>query len=76
MLSTGTKAPDFTLFATPDQKISLKEFVGEKSLSFAFFYPADWSPGVRRSGRSLYNETLSFFHKHNADLIGISCDGK
>ena len=73
MLSTGTKAPDFTLFATPDQKISLKEFKGKRVI--LAFYPADWSP-VCGDQMSLYNETLSFFHKHNADLIGISCDGK
>ena len=25
---------------------------------------------------ALYNETLGFFHKHNAEVIGISVDGK
>lgn len=73
MLATGTQAPDFTLYATPDQKIRLSEFVGKKII--LAFYPADWSP-VCGDQMALYNETLSFFHKHNAEVIGISVDGK
>ena len=39
------------------------------------FYPADWSP-VCGDQMALYNEMLSFFRKHNAELIGISVDSK
>ena len=62
-----------SLSATPDQKISLSEFRGKKVISA--FYPADWSP-VCGDEMALYNETLKFFHKHNAELFGISVDGK
>jgi peroxiredoxin len=72
MLKIGTKAPDFSLSATPDQKISLKEFKGKKII--LAFYPADWSP-VCGDQMALYNEMLNYFHKHNAELIGISVDG-
>jgi peroxiredoxin len=73
MLIEGTTAPDFELFATPDQKIQLSE-LGNKKIILAF-YPADWSP-VCGDQMALYNEILSDFTQHNAQLIGISVDSK
>jgi peroxiredoxin len=64
MLKKNDVAPDFELFATPDQKCSLEEFRG-KNVILAF-YPADWSP-VCGDQMSLYND---------AQLLGISVDGK
>ena len=73
MLQKGDKAPDFQLFATPDQRISLKELKG-KNVILAF-YPADWSP-VCSDQMALYNEMLPYFKKYNAQLFGISVDSK
>ena len=73
MLKKGEKAPDFTLYATPDQKIVLSELKG-KNVILAF-YPADWSP-VCSDQMALYNETLKYFSKHDAMLLGISVDSK
>jgi peroxiredoxin len=73
MLTTGTSAPDFSLFATPDQKVSLSDFKGKRVI--LAFYPADWSP-VCGDQMGLYNEMLSYFSKLNAQLVGISVDGK
>lgn len=73
MLAVGTKAPEFSLFATPDQKISLSEFRGKRVI--LAFYPADWSP-VCSDQMALYNEMLKYFHKLNAEVLGISVDGK
>jgi peroxiredoxin len=73
MLTPGTTAPDFSLYTTPDQKITLAQLKGKKVI--LAFYPADWSP-VCGDQMALYNETLKFFHKHNAELIGISVDSK
>jgi len=73
MLQIGTTAPDFSLFTTPDQKINLSQLKGKKVI--LAFYPADWSP-VCGDQMALYNETLKFFHKHNAEMIGISVDSK
>jgi peroxiredoxin len=73
MLSIGTLAPDFALYTTPDQKISLSELKGKRVI--LAFYPADWSP-VCGDQMALYNEVLSFFQRHNAALIGISVDSK
>ena len=73
MLTKNDLAPDFELYATPDQKCSLQEFRG-KNVILAF-YPADWSP-VCGDQMSLYNEMLKYFKKYNAELLGISVDGK
>jgi peroxiredoxin len=73
MLPVNTQAPDFSLFTTPDQKISLSQLRGRKVI--LAFYPADWSP-VCGDQIALYNETLKLFHRHNAEVIGISVDSK
>jgi peroxiredoxin len=72
-LEAGTHAPDFTLLSTPDQAVSLHEFQGRPVI--LAFYPADWSP-VCGDQMSLYNEILSEFKRFNAQLFGISVDGK
>lgn len=73
MLDINITAPDFELHATPDQKLSLSELKG-KNVILAF-YPADWSP-VCGDQMALYNEMLRYFAKYNAEILGISVDGK
>jgi peroxiredoxin len=73
MLAIGTKAPEFSLSSTPDQKVQLSQLKGKKVI--LAFYPADWSP-VCSDQMALYNEVLKLFHKHNAEVIGISVDSK
>ena len=72
LLEPGTLAPDFTLHVTPDQKLSLSELRGQPVI--LAFYPADWSP-VCGDQMALYNECLSEFQKHHAEMVGISVDG-
>lgn len=71
-LAVGTKAPDFTLPTTPDQKVSLSEFLGRNVV--LVFYPADWSP-VCGDQLALYNELREQFEDLNASLMGVSVDG-
>ncbi|WP_158976476.1 redoxin domain-containing protein [Cellulophaga sp. L1A9] len=73
MLQKNDSAPNFTLYATPDQKISLSEMIG-KNVILAF-YPADWSP-VCSDQMALYNETLKYFKQYDAEIFGISVDSK
>ena len=72
VLRPGTPAPDFSLHSTPDQSVSLGDFRGRPVI--LAFYPADWSP-VCGDQMALYNEILSEFRDHNAELLGISVDG-
>ena len=71
-LAAGTPAPDFTLSVTPDQRIALSELRGRPVI--LAFYPADWSP-VCGDQMALYNQVLPEFHRHGAELLGISVDG-
>ena len=73
ILSKGNAAPDFELYATPDQKLSLSDLRGKPVI--LAFYPADWSP-VCGDQMALYNETLKLFRKHKAEVIGLSVDSK
>ncbi|GCE30483.1 hypothetical protein KDA_59670 [Dictyobacter alpinus] len=71
VLPAGTPAPDFTLPAGPDKKVSLSDFRGQPVV--LVFYPADWSP-VCGDQVALYNEILPEFQNFNAQILGISVD--
>jgi peroxiredoxin len=60
------------LRVAPDQDFTPSDLRG-KPVVLAF-YPADWSP-VCGDQVTLYNEVLPEFHKHDAELLGISVDG-
>ena len=70
-LPSGTLAPDFYLDSTAGRPFSLNDFRGQPVI--LAFYPADNSP-VCSSQLALYNEALSLFEEHNAQLLGISID--
>ena len=71
-LPPGKRAPEFNLHTTPDQAVALDDFKGKRLI--LVFYPADWSP-VCGDELAIFNEVLPEFHKHNAELVGISVDG-
>jgi peroxiredoxin len=71
-LAAGTRAPEFELNTTPDQRIALSAFHGRPVV--LVFYPADWSP-VCGDQLALYNELLPEFRKHDAQVLGVSVDG-
>lgn len=73
MLATGIMAPGFSLYAGPDNLLSLEDYRGQKVI--LAFYPADWSP-VCGSQMNLYNEMEDYFTQFNAQLIGISVDSR
>jgi peroxiredoxin len=72
VLKPGVQAPEFSLVATPDQKISLSDLRGRPVV--LVFYPADWSP-VCSDQLALYNELKPEFSEFQAQIIGISVDG-
>jgi peroxiredoxin len=72
ILKPGSKAPNFTLKSTPDQSVSLRDFLGRPVV--LAFYPADWSP-VCSDEMGLYAQVMPEFKKFNAEVLGISVDG-
>ncbi len=71
-VAAGVRAPDFSLLATPDQRVALTDFRGTPVV--LAFYPADWSP-VCGDQMALYNQVLPEFRRLGAQLLGISVDG-
>jgi peroxiredoxin len=71
-LKPGTQAPEFSLPAAPERRISLAELRGRPVV--LAFYPADWSP-VCGDQMALYNEVLPELAKLGAQLLGVSVDG-
>lgn len=71
LLRPGAAAPDFTLSATPEQKVTLSDFRGQNVV--LVFYPADWD-SICGDQLALYNELLPIFRKRGVQLLGISVD--
>lgn len=72
LLQPGVPAPNFKLKSSDGEEISLSQFRGQPVI--LAFYPADWSP-VCGDQVGLYNEVLSLFEEHSAQLLAISVDG-
>jgi peroxiredoxin len=72
LLKPGVLAPEFSLKATPDQRLALSDFRGQPVV--LAFYPADWSP-VCGDQMGVYNQLLDEFRNYDAQLMGISVDG-
>ena len=73
MLPLETPAPDFSLFSTTGEDVSLSQYRGKRIL--LVFYPADWSP-VCGDQLALYNEMSQIFDSNNTQLLAISVDGR
>ena len=71
ILPAGAPAPDFSLLATPDQRLALSELRGRPVV--LVFYPADWSP-VCGDELGVFNAALPLFKPKQAQVLGISVD--
>jgi peroxiredoxin len=69
----GARARDFTLPDGDGKPVELRDYRG-KNVVLAF-YPADWSP-VCTSELALIQETLDEIREYNAEVIGVSVDGR
>lgn len=70
-VSLGKKVPDFTLPATGDQEISLKQLKGRNVV--IYFYPKDSTPGCTSEGQD-FRDHFKAFHKLNTEILGVSRD--
>lgn len=65
-LLAGTVAPNFTLYAIPDQQLSLRELKGDPVV--LAFYPADWT-SVCGDQLTLYNQLLPTFREYGERIL-------
>jgi len=73
LLQAGAAAPDFTAVDQDGKTVTLSGLHGRPVV--LAFYPADWSP-VCGDQMALYNEVLPIFREYDAEMLGISVDGR
>ena len=71
-ISTGDRAPSFTLPVTDGREVSLDDFRGRPVV--LVFYPGDDTPVCTKQLNS-YNDDLSQFEALNAQVLAISAQG-
>jgi peroxiredoxin Q/BCP len=71
MISTGAKAPEFTLPDSNGTPVRLKDFRGKNVI--LYFYPRDLTPGCTKEACS-FNDALSSIRKRGAVVLGVSAD--
>jgi len=71
MVNIGKKVPPFSLPATGDKNVSLKDFKGTHLV--IYFYPKDSTPGCTLEGQD-FRDRYAEFKKAGADVVGVSRD--
>jgi peroxiredoxin Q/BCP len=71
MLSTGTKAPEFTLLDQNGNVVSSKELAGTPYI--IYFYPKDSTSGCTKQAQA-YSENLQKFTDAGYRVFGVSKD--
>lgn len=70
-LTTGDKAPDFTLLSDQNNMLSSQDLRGKNLV--LYFYPKDNTPGCTKEACEFRDQQL-LFDKKNTVIIGISKD--
>jgi len=71
LVKEGEEAPDFTLKADDERKVSLKDYRGKKVM--LYFYPKDGTPGCTREAIE-FRDIAKEFEKEGAIILGVSKD--
>ena len=71
-VSVGDTAPDFTLPSQSGESVSLKDFIGKKSVVL-YFYPKDDTPGCTAEACA-FRDSYEVFKDAGAEVIGVSDD--
>lgn len=70
-VTLGKKIPDFSLPATGEQNIRLKDLRGQNVV--VYFYPKDSTPGCTQEGQD-FRELQPRFKRANTLILGVSRD--
>jgi peroxiredoxin len=71
-VNVGSPAPNFTLFASMNEPVSLSQFNGEKNVLLLFF-PQSFT-GVCTKELCSVRDDIARYQQMNAEVIGISVD--
>ena len=72
-IKAGDKAPEFTLPSTEGRDISLKDYLGKKTVVL-YFYPKDHTPGCTKEACD-FRDLFRKFSSKDAVILGVSLDG-
>jgi peroxiredoxin Q/BCP len=72
MVKIGKKVANFSLPATGDKTLSLKDLKGSNVV--LYFYPKDSTPGCTLEGQD-FRDQHAAFRKANTVILGVSRDG-
>jgi len=70
-VSLGKKVPNFSVPATGDKNIALKDLKGKKTV--IYFYPRDNTPGCTTEGQN-FRDAHTKFKRAGAVILGVSRD--
>lgn len=71
MVNIGKKVTPFSLPATGEKNVSLKDFKGTHLI--VYFYPKDSTPGCTLEGQN-FRDRYADFKKAGAEILGVSRD--
>jgi peroxiredoxin Q/BCP len=71
MVNLGEKVADFSLPATGEKSLSLKDFKGQNLI--IYFYPKDSTPGCTLEGQN-FRDLFEDFQKSDTTVLGVSRD--
>ena len=71
MVNLGERVADFSLPATGEKSLSLKDFKGQNLI--IYFYPKDSTPGCTLEGQN-FRDLIEDFQKSDAAVLGVSRD--
>ena len=69
MVSIGKKVKNFSIAATGDKTIDLKDYKGKKVV--LYFYPRDSTPGCTTEGQD-FRDAHARFAEQNTVILGVS----
>ena len=72
-LKEGDKAPEFSLKNQSGQKVSLKDFQGQKVI--LYFYPKDLTPGCIIEACD-FRDSMKYFKNEKIIILGVSRDSE
>ena len=73
MLEVGKKAPQFTLPDSDGNKVSLKDYLGQKVV--LYFYPKDNTSGCTKEACD-FRDSIAQFKKLKVAVLGVSKDSQ
>ena len=71
MLKEGDRAPAFTLESSDGERVSLKDFKGQRLV--IYFYPKDNTPGCTLEAQD-FQRALPQLRKRKVAIVGVSRD--